>query len=717
MKWLPYIPFLILSTTAQASVYTVTAPHLTMHAGDPVPPLIFNVAPYPADYAASFSGEPARTTSATSTSLPGDYPIRVAKGTLKTVNPEDRVQFVDGTLTVIPSDGIGARLTGTIDYPPNFFDGPSGYAVLNVTKNSTANLVGDCKTDNAAAFDLLLSQGHLRTPSTTNGGTTPLFLYFPPGCYATSQPLSIYGNTWTLWGSGPQRSYLRLLPNSPAFHAGKPVQFFEPHSVTKNSNFREYIYNLGIDIGAGNPDAIPFTTVQNNSGAVRNVQIWADDGRCPAAISFAQQYPGPMLFKDVAVYGCRKAYSASQTEYSITFENFTTEAQTEVVLDNHLISTSLRHWLSDNSVQALHVYGPVTANVAVLDSEILNGAADTAGIAVDKGSALYLQNLVAKGYNPTEIDAGDGSPVKRAGNIAQAWTGASQSLFNGVDKADTLHLPVEETPEPRDPDPRQWTRLSTDAIEWAEQIQHSASAAVYAPPGIYPPVGVVRVTVPDAVNHLQFYQSKFSNGSPQILLTVAGSSKQPLIIDSCPYQSCQIVHTGIRTLVLRDTTLNSYEARDGAGDVFIEDSMLSMGSRGQPTVNFYPSQHVWARQLNLEQRSSDKLHCSGCALWVLGYKTEQPSPSLVLTDRARAEIFGFFYYMNVAPSAPDTANMLLADSSLFAFGWTRVDVPGRGHPNWIVENRNSKSASLPAHDVDSSQQLRMFYSYGADRHQ
>ena len=118
-------------------------------------------------------------------------------------------------------------------------------------------------------------------------------------------------------GTGPQQAYLRLLPNSPAFNTGTVTQFFRPQSVTKNDSFHEYIYNLGFKIGPGNPDAIPFTTIQNNSGAVRNVQIWADDSECPYAINFNREYPGPVLFKNVAVYGCKLAYSSGQGEYRV----------------------------------------------------------------------------------------------------------------------------------------------------------------------------------------------------------------------------------------------------------------------------------------------------------------------------------------------------------------------------------------------------------------
>ena len=709
------ILLLLTCLPAMATTYTFMAPHLTMHAGDPVPPLIFNVSAYSGSYASHFSGEPSRSTRATSSSPPGNYPITISRGSLHTLDRNDNLRFVNGTLTIIPADGIGAHLTNNISYPPGFLHGPPGYSAVEVTKNSIANLVGDCVTDNAKAFSLLFSQNGMRTSATTNGGSHPLYLYFPPGCYATSQPLTIYGNTWTLWGSGPQSSYIRLLPNSPAFNTGIATEFFSPQSVTKNSNFREYIYNLGYSIGVGNPDAIPFTTVQNNSGAVRNVQIWADDSNCPYAINLNRQYPGPMLFKDVAVYGCKTAYSAGYGEYSITFESFTTEAQSVAVLDNHFIKASIRQWLSDNTVQALHVYGSSIANVAVLDSKILNGDSSTPGIAVEKGCAVYLKNVVATGYNPTEIDAGNGTPIIRVGNIEQAWTGSGQTLFNHGHSPDSLHLEVQETPVPSDPPVSQWTKLGAVVGEWPVQIENSASATVYVPPGIYSATGTRRITIPDTVNHLQFYQAKFPTGSPQIVLTVAGSSTRPLTIDGCLYESCQIVHSGSRAIVLRDTTLHSYTAQNGAGDLYIEDSILSDPGTGSIAVNFYPSQRIWARQLNLEQRRVDKFNCSGCRLWILGYKTEQATPSIVLTDRAQAEIFGFFFYQNVAPSNVGTANIYLTDSSLFATGWTQVDRPGRGQPNWVIERQGATASSLATRSVNTSQQLNMFYSYGGGR--
>jgi len=700
------------SLPADATTYTITAPHLTMHVGDPVPPLIFRVDPHAESTSKVFAGEPLRSTTVTSKSAAGDYPIYVSRGSLQMIHPEDRVVFKEATLSVLPPDGIGAQLSNQIVFPPGFLNGPSAHPAIDVTHNDNAILVGDCLTDNAQAFDRLLSQSGARTRTTTNGGAIPLYLYFPPGCYATSQPLTIYGNSWTLWGSGPQISYIRLLPHSAAFNTGHITQFFSPQSVTGNSNFREYIYNLGVNIGAGNPDAIPLTTIQNNSGAIRNVQVWADDSACPYAVSLTRAYPGPMLFKNVAIYGCAMAYSAGQGEYNITLEGITTEGQTAIVFDNHFFKASIRHWLSDNTVTALHAYGSTTANVSLLDSEILNGSPTASGVLVDKGSSVYLANLKSTGYSPTETDSGSGQTIQRWGSIKQAWTGVPQTIFNHPEEADSLHLPVSETPLPLDPPMRQWTQLSWSVSDWPNELSHAKSSTVYAAPGIYQATGTIEIPVGANINHLEFFQSKFSSGKPQIILTISDNSSVPLVIDGCIYESCQIRHWGKRTLVLRDTTLYSYTAQEGSGDFYVEDSVLNEGSNGSIPLNFYSSQHIWARQLNLEQKGSPKLKCRGCSLWVLGYKTEQSSPSLILSDGAMAEVFGFFFYQNAPPTGTGSASIYLTDSSLFATGWMKVDVPGRGQPNWVIETRSEKSGAIATHDVDSSQQLNVFFSHG-----
>ncbi len=704
---------LLTSLQAFATTYIVSAPHLTMHVGDQLPPLLYRISGYTGSYSSHFSGEPNRTTTASRYSKVGEYPIIVSAGSLKLLSPGDQVSFVPGSIAVLPQDRVGAHLREHIGYPPGLFSGP-GSAIVDVTRNSIANLVGDGHTDNADAFDKLVTQNGTRNAATTTNAP-PLVLYFPSGVYATSKPLTIFGKFWTFYGSGPQSSVIKLLPNSPAFNVGQtPVQFFSPQSIHGNENFHNYIYNLGIEIGPGNPNAIPFTSEQNNSGAERNMQIWADDSVCPYAINFRRAYPGPLLLKDVAVYGCASAISSNQGEFSVTAENLTTEAQTGPVIDDQGLKLSIRHWLSDNSSSALRATGSAT-NVALLDSSLLGGDVKMPSVSVGGGGSLFLKNIAVSGYGPAQVPSRLFPWVPRNGHIEQAWTGTPQSVFDKAEDADTLHLPENETPEPSDPEVDSWTKLSQDTKTWAAAITGSRSSTVYTPPGEYAAGGTIQITVPGTVNHLQFFQAKFTTGRPQLILRVADDSKVPLVIDGCPYEGCQIVHTGSRTLVLRDSTLYSYTAQQGAGDFYIEDSVLSEGARGTLPVNFFSSQHIWARQLNLEQPGVEKFNCSGCTIWILGYKTEQSTPSIVLSKHAKAEVFGFFFYQNAGPKKPDSASIEMQDSSLFATGWTKVDVPGRGQPNWVNETANGKTSSLASRDVNTSQHLDMYFSHVAGK--
>jgi hypothetical protein len=275
---------------------------------------------------------------------------------------------------------------------------------------------------------------------------------------------------------------------------------------------------------------------------------------------------------------------------------------------------------------------------------------------------------------------------------------------------------VNETPVVNDPRASQWTKLGSASADWATEIEKSKSSTVYLPPGVYASAGITEINVPDSVDHLQFFQSLDRTSSATLLLKVSGSAARPLIIDGCVYQKCEIVHTGSRTIVLKDSTLDSYVAKEGAGDLYVEDSILASRGGERRPVQFYSHQHIWARQLNLEQHTQPKFICSGCSIWVLGYKTEEPTPSLVLTNGAQAEIFGFFFYQNRAPDQPGSASIYVTDSSLFATGLTKVDVAGRGQPFWIIERRGAKSSSLATRNIDTSQQVTMLYSYGHGRH-
>jgi len=102
-----------------------------------------------------------------------------------------------------------------------------------------------------------------------------------------------------------------------------------------------------------------------------------------------------------------------------------------------------------------------------------------------------------------------------------------------------------------------------------------------------------------------------------------------------------IVHTGDRTLVLSHLRMrrvgNAYEAKPGAGNLFVEDV-------AGDNWHFEAGQKVWARQINPES-AKPMLVNNGADLWVLGLKTENGGTA-VHAKAGRTEVASAFIYAN-----------------------------------------------------------------------
>ena len=326
--------------------------------------------------------------------------------------------------------------------------------------------------------------------ATFNYGPQSQHFLWPAGVVATSTPINVPGTFYDDDGMGAQASTIRLLPNSPLFQPGSPllvngiVQFWNPSSVGGNSNFQEYIHNLGIEIGDGNPLAVPITTVANNSGSWDNVQVTCDDSACPYMVSFTRAYAGPMFWHNVALYGGGYAFYNSQGEYSDTLEGLTTEGQTTGVFFAQYLKASARHWYSDNTVQAWYGYGSTPSAGSILDSSLMNGGAGITAIQTGVNSAIYAKNVTIGGYGTSISDSYTGTAVTSTGNITEHMSGTQQSLFNSSSTPTSLHLPESEIPVPSDPAVTSWVMLPSNLANWPSTIA-GATGTVYMPCGIY----------------------------------------------------------------------------------------------------------------------------------------------------------------------------------------------------------------------------------------
>jgi len=123
---------------------------------------------------------------------------------------------------------------------------------------------------------------------------------------------------------------------------------------------------------------------------------------------------------------------------------------------------------------------------------------------------------------------------------------------------------------------------------------------------------------------------------------------------------------------------------------------------------------------NMYVTNVPKISCTGCNLWVLGYKTEKSTPNLSLTN-GKAEILGGYFYP-LEPQFPNNSAINLRDSNLFA---TFMLALYNQWPNLITETQtqggavtrrliNPHGAQFPDPGITPSDRtyLGMFYSNG-----
>jgi hypothetical protein len=641
------------------------------------------------------------------------------------------------TLTdVLLSVPITVNTSGTTVTATNgiSFSGMSGTVLIGGTPYTIASVTDPTHLTTTTTLPTLTNAPFYLGNWSTNGtyGRSRIYLYFPGGIYWIKGPVYTYDNYWTMIGDGPQKSTIKLAPNTKQFNTGTALAMINVSNVSPSSNFSEVFENMGLRIGQGNPNAVGILWLNNNVGAMRNVQIWSEDSNAASGVQVGATntvsnsiqigasggsgyYTGPTLLKDLAVYGAQMGINevADNNEYSVTLDEITVEGQQTTGIAMNM-TASTQHLLSDNSVAAINV--TAQGRNALLDSELLSQNTSGTGLTFVSGNKLYFKNITCSGYSTCVQSF---SPLP-----AEGWTGTAQTIFDSSKTAGSLPLAATETPLPVDPAVTTWTQLGSDPSTWCTSITNSSSTTVYLPPGTYTANQTVTCTIPDTVNHILMYDAPLSYSTPstvRVQFTVAGSSATPLVIDGCIHQLCQIDHIGSRTLVLRDSNLG-YQTAPGAGNVYFEDVETGgydpQGGSAQNGPTFYANQFVTARQLDIETGASDgvlypKIQCQGANIWILGYKTENNSPSIVETAGCQADLYGFYYY-NLQATVAGAAPMVLTDSSLFATGFNNWS-GAKGSPNWVNETRNGVAQSLanPGYNQSYGDALNMFYSYGA----
>lgn len=495
----------------------------------------------------------------------------------------------------------------------------------------------------------------------------PFWVYFPAGTYILSGQITINGCCITIFGDGVGKTVFKVPANSTGCQ-GAPgsASIFDMIGLSPNKGFKQYIFNITIDIGPGNPGCNAINYLGNNSTALRNVQLISEDSSAYTGLDLTSPYQGPETFESVEIWGFERGINLGiYQEYNATFENITLEGQAEYGIYTGATPYSMENLLSNSTVPAIY---NSQAQIALISAEIYGGSNQVSAIesnidGSNPNAAIYLYHIRELGsYGYTVYSGPSTSPVIYGpGNITEGWTDTPQTLFGTSLHAGSLKLPVKYTPRPNDRPGAYWCQLSTtDPTTWqAAMVNCGANATVYLPPVVADIVTstTTEIVIPANVNHIQFFTASIQPFNEYVNLVVSDTmTTTPLIIEGG--SNLQVTHSGTRPVVLVDSGV--YYTSSNIGEVFGDDTQwvggtltsgVDAASQGA-TLTFNPGQKVWMRDFDVEAPFLPKVNCNGCTLWALGMKSENVGTVLSIEREGQSEILGAEFYRNIADRPP-----------------------------------------------------------------
>ena len=475
------------------------------------------------------------------------------------------------------------------------------------------------------------------------------------------------GENIQMWGESREGVILRLDANSPAFsNPNAPRAFFKTGTGSPD-RFNNSIWNVTLEIGAGNPGAIGLRHYLNNLGGLYNTTIRTlGEGKIGLDKGY-NRANGPSYTKDVLIEGFE---TGIQTDFSVeseVYEHITLKNQTQRGWFNG------KQILSIRDLKVINCAGPAFVNesgfVNLLDAN-LQGTGAAAIVNGTKGQ-LLVRNLKSSGYTASISDPQ--KPVT-ASAIAEYLSDPATGRDGSQTTAATLNLPVKETPVIPWDAPSNWVNVGDfgasangicngtgtgclecddDAVKIQLAIDATlpggsrAGATTLFLPGSYRiransirlRGSIRRVISPNRTTGGS--SSGFADGGTSGPLTAINWIIEPGTHPEIEFNNIgggggspqgYIKNESGRTLIFKNCGIPSLEQT--GGEVFFES--CSMGFMKFTNVN------VWARQIDPEANTL-KIDMNGGTYWGLGLKTEGVG-GIISAKNAKVEQFGGYIY-------------------------------------------------------------------------
>lgn len=563
---------------------------------------------------------------------------------------------------------------------------PPDSGVLNVHDFGAK---GDGHSDDTAA---LVAAIDAAGPDTRAFFWRTRVVYLPSGTYQVSRSLvrrysdGRFGSGMILIGESETRTVIKLVDNAPGFSdASKPRGIITTtaklldgsptsggkdytHKGEGNDAYENFIENLTVDAGAGNPGAVGIDYLANNIGAIRDVRVIAPTGDGAIGIAMQRKWPGPALLQRVAVQGFDVGIAVSNTEYGVTLEHVNLRGQRRIGLANDGNSIAGADVTIDSRGTAIANTAP--GGLISLSNSVLRRGSEDAEAVTNSGT-IVARGVTLDGFTPASevvsplVGVWQGQRWQpKDPRLDPALLDAPPAPPDSVDHwVNVLHYTATRPPAT--------TKQPQDITEALRRAMATGASTIYLPYGRYTISD--GITIPSTLRRIVGMNAsltvtpdrkpEFARDAGMLQINQPG---QPLLVERLAFDMTDLGDqlavglTAQRDVTLRDVVTAGTSLLDrspGGGRVFIEDVCCGRLHIAGPAP-------VFARQLDTEGGDTRILN-QGSPLVILGLKTEGDCTVLDTREGGRSSILGGLLYI-VADADPQVPAFRSTDATLEA---------------------------------------------------
>ncbi len=637
---------------------------------------------------------------------------------------------------------------------PPFNADPTGRedctAALVRALDAIAGITRDAQRATVAEIEALPGDGYLPSGVENrkeNGKVKAIFpsflpylpaLYFPAGIYRISDTVSYsfddlhnslgseLNRQLRLIGAGRDRTIFRLADHADGFDGPDPKPVITlMRGRRSNVSMANYVQDLTIETGIGNPAAIGLDFFACNTGAVRRVSIRSGDGGGRTGLRLNHGGLTGVLVQEVAIDGFETGIEASG--YAVAEHVKLTGQRRCGILSNQSF-LSLRRITTEADAPALMCRHP-GGQVGIVDSELSGQGA--AAIEWQAGG-LYADAVMVRGFTDAVAGPEGAVGLTETGGVKSSDGGtilrelalpAAFALGSGppMERLRVLDPPAFEGV--RADETRSGVRAfgargdgHHDDAPAIQKALDSGAAEILFEAGHY---RLDRpVTIPATVRRIDFNFVDLVTGpnlaemAGQGAFVIDGESDDPLFLESLfawelwRGKHHTFDHAARRTVVIRDMhtqTSPLYINSVTGGRVFIDNICCTTGvipgatGHGRACVSFH-GQEAWCRQLDPE-RGEPMVFNDGGRLWVLGTKTEDCGIAYHTINGGRTEVLGGMFFSG----RPHTTAIVNEASQARISASTTGGGPNGYYGTAVTEHRDGITRSLAADQFPSRQ--------------